>query len=136
MDNKLGKTKVLSQINAFAGIDRYNRQSDQGIVQFIAEFDLRYNTCVAAGIKLPTSVVAYMLLFRAELDHTQYQLIKGVIDLNKESENDNLYEKVKEKMRDMLTDSLGKGAFASFPNSIWTFLSTLLLTIILVIRQK
>ena len=108
LDNKLGKTKVLSQINAFAGIDRYNRQSDQGIVQFIAEFDLRYNTCVAAGIKLPTSVVAYMLLFRAELDHTQYQLIKGVIDLNKESEIDNLYEKVKEKMRDMLTDSLGK----------------------------
>lgn len=108
LDSKLGKTKVLSMINSFASLDRFNRKSDQGIVEFIDAFDLRYNTCVAAGVPLPSCVVAYMLLIRSDLDNTQYQLIKGVIDIAQEGEMETLYEKVKEKMKDMLTDSMGK----------------------------
>ena len=34
-----------------------------------------------------------------------------------------------------VTVSLAKGAFASFPNSNWTFLATFLFTIFLVTRQ-
>ena len=108
LDGMLGKTKVLSMINSFAGIDRFTRKPEQGIVEFLQEFDLRYNTCLEAGIPLPSCVVTYMLLDRADLDNTQYQLIKGVIDITQENEMDNLYEKVKEKMKDMLTDSMGK----------------------------
>ena len=108
LDAKLGKTKVLSMINSFAKIDRFSRKPEQGIVDFINDFDLRYNTCLEAGVPLPSCIVTYMLLDRADLDNTQYQLIKGVIDITQENEMDNLYEKVKEKMKDMLTDSMGK----------------------------
>ena len=40
LDEKLGKNKLLSQINAYAALDLYKRQPDQGIVQFVSEFDL------------------------------------------------------------------------------------------------
>lgn len=108
LDAKLGQTKILSEITAFADIYRYRRESNQSIVQYTDEFDLRYNKCIAAGIKLPTSVVAFMLLLGAELDNTQYLHIKGAIDVAKESKDDNLYEKIKVKMVELLTDSLGK----------------------------
>ena len=108
LDEKLGQNKVLSEINAFADFYNLIRQPDQGIVQYVSEFDLKYSTCESAGIKLPSSVVAYILLLAAKLDHTQYQLIKGVIDINAEAKKDNLYEIVKEKMLSMLTNSLGE----------------------------
>ena len=98
LDDRLGKTKVLSVISAWEKIDRYNKKSDQGIVEFIADFDLRYNTILNAGIPLPSNIAAYMLLLRADLNNTQYELLKGVIDLNAEAEKDTLYQKVKEKM--------------------------------------
>ena len=108
LDEKLGQNKVLSEINAFAEFYNLVRQPEQGIVQYVSEFDLKYSTCESAGIKLPSSVVAYILLLAAKLDHTQYQLIKGVIDINAEAKKDNLYEIVKEKMLSMLTNSLGE----------------------------
>ena len=107
LDEKLGKSKILSEITAFEGIYLYRRQPDQGIVPFISEFDLRLNTCTAAGLKLPDSVAAYILLLSSKLNNTQHELIKGLIDVEKENKDDNLYEKIKEKMTSMLTSSLG-----------------------------
>ena len=54
------------------------------------------------------SVGAYILLLSAKLDNTQYQLVKGVIDIAAEDKKDNLYDIVKEKMLTMLTNSLGE----------------------------
>ena len=107
LDAKLGKTELLEEIHAFAGIDCYFRQPDQGIVQFVNEFDLRYNTCITSKVDIQDSIAAYMLLRRAKLTNTQYELVKGVLDQKKESDEGLLYEKVKKKMVDMLTDSLG-----------------------------
>ena len=110
LDEKLGKSKVLSEITAFESIYHYKRQPDQGIVPYISEFDLRLNTCAAAGLKLPDSVAAYILLLSAHLNATQIELLKGLIDVSKENKADNLYEKIKEKMTNMLTSSLGNVA--------------------------
>ena len=85
LDEKLGKSKILSEISAFEGIYRYTRQPDQGIVPYISEFDLRLSTCAAAGLKLPDSIAAYILLLSSKLNNTQYELIKGIIDIVQEN---------------------------------------------------
>ena len=107
LDKKLGKSKVLSEITAFEAIYTFKRQPDQGIVPYISEFDLRINTCAATGLKLPDSVAAYILLLSSQFNAVQLELIKGLIDVNKASLEDNLYDKIKEKLITMLTSSLG-----------------------------
>ena len=107
LDERLGKTEILTEAHAFGSIDTYFRQPDQGIVQFVEEFDFRYNTCIHAKVEIKDSVAAYMLLRRAKLTNTQHELVKGVMDQSQHSKDKELYQKVKKKMVDMLTDSLG-----------------------------
>ena len=118
LDEKLGTTKVLSEINAFADIYNYRRQPDQGVVQFVSEVELKLDTLAGTGLKLPDTINAYILLCSAKLNDTQYELICGLIDVAKENKADNLYEKVKEKILSMLTNSLGQVVSDSVSNDI------------------
>ena len=108
LDDKLGTTKALSEINAFADIFFYRRPVDIGVVEYVSEIDLKLDTLSGTGLDLPDTVRAFIILLAAKLNDTQYELVKGLIDVAQENKVSNLYDKVKEKLINMLTDSLGK----------------------------
>jgi transposase InsO family protein len=108
LDDKLGTTKALSEINAFADIYNYRRPENVGVVEYVSEIDLKLDTLAGTGLILPDTVRAYILLIAAKLNDNQYEIVKGLIDVAQENKVANLYEKIREKLLNMLTDSLGK----------------------------
>ena len=106
LDKLIGATKRASEIESFAAIWEFRRNPSQNITEYIKEFELKINKCKNNKVTFTDNCTAFMLLLGAKLDNTQYQLIKAVVDLVEVEGN--VYNKVKQKLIEMLSASLGE----------------------------
>ena len=107
LDGHIGKKTRENELDAFEKIWNYRRTNDQTIIEYLREHERYYNSCRQLGITFTDTCSAYIVTLGAKLNNTQAELVKGVIDISKESEKDGMYVAVKQKLKDMLSDSLG-----------------------------
>ena len=104
LDSILSKTPRSQFIEAFAKIHFFRRKPGQAIGEYIREFDIACNKCKNKNVSLDVNQKTYILLLGANLTTSQYEMTKGTMDT---CEDKDLYDKVKEKLLLLLTNSLG-----------------------------
>lgn len=104
LDDLLGQDDFTKEINAFEKMWLLRKKVGQSIQEYVKEFELRINECKINNCEFTDKCTAFVLLLAAGLTHTQYELIKGTVDL---SEKGKVFQNVKNKMLTMLTNSIG-----------------------------
>ena len=104
LDELLGQDDFTKEITAFEKIWRLRKKPGQSIVEYIKEVELFLNACKINGCEFTDKCSAFILLLAAELTHTQYELVKGTVNLK---EKGKVFANVKDKMLTMLTNSIG-----------------------------
>ena len=117
LDTHIGKETRESELDAFEKIFNFRRSPDQPIIEYLREHERYYNKCKALGITFTDNCSAYIVALSAKLNSTQAELIKGVIDIHKISKEGKMYTSVKQKMKDMLSDSLGNIVTTGLPKA-------------------
>ena len=107
LDGHIGKKERESELEAFDKIWSYRRTSEQTILEYLKEHERFYNKCRTLGITFTDTCSAFIVMLGAKLNETQAELVKAVIDIEKEEKSKNMYTAVKTKMKDMLSNSLG-----------------------------
>ena len=107
LDGHIGKAVRENELEAFEKIWSFRRASDQNILEYLREHERYYNKARSLGITFTDNCSEFIVTLGAKLNTTQAELVKGVIDITKETKGGNMYNAVKQKMRDMLSDSLG-----------------------------
>ena len=105
LKGKLGKDQRVSEIETFHALWRFERKVGQPIEEYVSDFETQYNKCKELEMTFSDNISAYLLLVAANLNEYEYKLIKAVIDIK--NDTGMLYKKIKNKMLEMLTDSLG-----------------------------
>ena len=105
LDTHIGKEARITELEAFEKIWSYRRTQDQSILEYLKEHERHYNKCKQLGITFTDTCSAFIVMLGAKLNNTQAELVKGVLDLEKETGK--TYKAVKRKLKDMLSDSLG-----------------------------
>ena len=105
LDTHIGKEARITELEAFEKIWNYRRTADQSILEYLKEHERHYNKCKQLGITFTDTCSSFIVMLGAKLNNTQAELVKGVIDLEKEGGK--TYVAVKRKLKDMLSDSLG-----------------------------
>ena len=95
--DKLFKRDELSEVyERYTVFDRYERESNQKVDDFILEFERRYNRISQKEMNLPSSVLAFKLLDASKLPHRDRQLVLTAVDYTKKNE---LFEQMKTALR-------------------------------------
>ena len=102
---RVGRNKREAMIETFVSFLKYQRRVGQSIEQYILEFERHYKQCKMLNIFFHDNVSAFLLLYNASLKDIEYKLLKGVINI--EEDEGRLYIKVKAKLSEMMTNSMG-----------------------------
>ena len=105
LDSILSKTPLSQSIEAFAKVHFFRRKPGQKISEYIREFDIACNKCKNKNVAIDQTQKTFILLLGASLENHQYEMLKGYMD---DCDEDEIYEKVKERMMFVLTNSLGE----------------------------
>ena len=85
--DKLFKKDELSEVyERYILFDRYERESEMKIDDFILEFERRYNRIKQKDMNLPAGVLAFKLLDASKLPHDKRQLALTAVDYTKKNE--------------------------------------------------
>ena len=115
LDGHIGKEVRESELDAFEKIWSFRRSADQPILDYLKEHDRYYNKAKSLGITFTDNCSAFIVALGARLNSTQAELVKGVIDIQKTTKENKMYANVKQKMKDMLSDSLGNIVTSGIP---------------------
>ena len=101
-DKHLGKDNVADSFEKFEDFEDYSRQLETSIVEYIKNFDQKYNRLVKLNMSLPASVLAFKLLKRANITKEQRMLV--LTGMNFE-QADSLFDQAKASWKRFLGDS-------------------------------
>ena len=90
------------------------RESNQTMTDFISKFDQKYNKIVKLNMTLPSAVLAFMLLKKANISKSEKMLVLTGMDYNKKEE---LYDQAKKSLLKFKGEQ-GGGGEASAVSSI------------------
>ena len=114
MDKKLGKDDLANCIEKYEDFDSFVRESNQTMTDFISKFDQKYNKIVKLNMTLPSAVLAFMLLKKANISKSEKMLVLTGMDYNKKEE---LYDQAKKSLLKFKGEQ-GGGGEASAVSSI------------------
>ena len=106
LKTRIGRNEREAQIETFVRFLKYQRRGGQTIEEYILEFERHYKRCKTLKILFNDNVSAFLLLYNANLNEVEYKLIKGVMNINEDEGK--LYKKTREKLLEMLTNSIGE----------------------------
>lgn len=99
MDKKLGKDDLTDLLEKYDDFDDFKRQKDQSIVDYIDLYDQKYNRMAKLKIKIPSEILAFRLLKRADLNKQDRQLVLTGLDFG---DRENLYEQAQKSLKKFL----------------------------------
>ena len=67
-DKHLGKDDLVDCLEKFDEFEEYRREENQSFVDFVAKFDHKYNRIVKLKMTLPSPILAFMLLKKANME--------------------------------------------------------------------
>lgn len=92
LDSHLKKDDLADSLEKFEEFEDFHRQSEMSITEYIASFDSRYRKIEKLNMKLPSEILAFKLLRKANIGKEEKMLVlTGMNYANKET----LYEEAK-----------------------------------------
>ncbi len=105
LDSHIGKPSKHLKFQCLREIVEFKRSAGQEFAEYAKHFEYLVSKAENAGLKtLSSDIKAGFLMNNANLSVQQIELLNSVVDL---SDDDNLYNNVKSKMFDMLTNVFG-----------------------------
>ena len=101
-DKNLGKDDVADLFEKFEDFEDYGRGKETSIMEYIKNFDQKYNRLVKLNMSLPVSILAFKLLKRANITKEQRMLVLTGMDFNKK---ETLFDQAKASLKKLLGDS-------------------------------
>ena len=96
LDSKLMKDDLSDSLEKFEEFEDFQRVNGQNITEYIAAFDSRYRKMEKFKIKLPSEILAFKLLRRANISKEEKMLVlTGMNYANRET----LYEEAKQSLK-------------------------------------
>ena len=96
LDSKLMKDDLSDSLEKFEEFEDFQRVNGQNITEYIAAFDSRYRKMEKFKIKLPSEILAFKLLRRANINKEEKMLVlTGMNYANRET----LYEEAKQSLK-------------------------------------
>ena len=74
-DKHLGKDDLADSFEKFEDFEDYSRKADTSVIEYIKNFDQKYNRLVKLKMSLPPPVLAFKLLKRASITNEQRMLV-------------------------------------------------------------
>ena len=105
MGSKLKKDDLADSWEKFNDFEEYKCENEQSISEYISKFDQKYNKIVKKGMKLPSEILAFKLLKRANLNHEEHLLVLTGMDYSKRNE---LYEQAKKSLKKFKGDQVSE----------------------------
>lgn len=107
MDKTLGKDDLEDSLDKFEDFEDYSRDANTSISDYIINFDQKYNRIVKKGMSLPSEILAFKLLRRANITRQEKLLVMTGMNYDKKS---TLYEQARKSLRKFKGDSGGNSS--------------------------
>ena len=92
LDKHLGKDDLVDCLEKYEDFEEFKREENQSIIDFVAKFDQKYNKIVKLNMKLPSPILAFMLLKKSNITKEEKMLVMTGMDYAKKDE---LYDQAK-----------------------------------------
>ena len=96
LDKTLGKDDLSDSLEKFEDFEDYCHGQNETILDYISRFDQKYNRLKKLGMELPSAIVAFKLLRRANITRDERLLVLTGMDY---TERDKLYEQAKTSLK-------------------------------------
>ena len=113
MDEKLKKDDLADSWYKFDDFEELKRSKGQSVIEYIANFDQKYQKLVKIDMTLPSEILAFKLLKRANLSHEERLLVLTGMDYSKK---EILYDQAKESLKKFKGDQAYGGMCSSGPD--------------------
>ena len=114
LDKTLGKDDLSDSLEKFEDFEDYCRGQNETILDYISRFDQKYNRLKKLGIELPSAIVAFKLLRRANITRDERLLVLTGMDY---TERDKLYEQAKTSLKKFKGEPTNVAGSSSGTNS-------------------
>ena len=101
-DKHLGKDNIADSFEKFEDFEDYSRKTEVSIVEYIKNFDQKYNRLVKLKMSLPAPVLAFKLLKRANITKEQRMLVLTGMDFE---QAESLFDQAKASLKKFLGDN-------------------------------
>jgi len=95
MDKHLGKDDLTDSLEKFEDFEEYHRTGGQNIREYVETFDSKYRKIEKKNMKLPSEILAFKLLRRANITKDEKMLVLTGMNYEKK---DTLYEEAKKSL--------------------------------------
>lgn len=96
LDKYLGLDELEDSLSKFEDFEDYQRKCDESINTYINNFNQKYQRIAKKGLKLPSEILAFKLLRRANITREEKMLVVTGMDYAKKSE---LYEQAQKSLK-------------------------------------
>ena len=109
MDKHLKKADLEACWEHFVNFLNCKRNKEP-VCDYVSDFDTKYNMIKCEGLTLPSSILAFMLLYNANITEEDRKLVCTGIDFKKK---ENMYDEAKESLQKYKGDFVGASASRS-----------------------
>ena len=114
LTEKLGKDELDDSLERFEDFDSFQRSNDMTIIEFITNFDRKYQRLARGSMTIPSPILAFMMLKKAGISADDKKLVLSGMDYSKK---DTLYEQAKKSLRKFKGDHCyGSGSISGSSN--------------------
>ncbi len=107
LEGKIGKSEHCRQLEVFTQFYDYVKTVSMSVAEYISGFEEVIQLAAANDIEFKDNVTAYMLLKKAKLSDIDYKMVMTGVNIKKNFEAETLYKEIKDRMIDVLCNSMG-----------------------------
>ena len=115
LDKHLKKDELADSLEKFEEFEDFHRKEGQSIAEYIASFDTKYRKIEKLNMKLPSEILAFKLLRRANISKEEKMLVLTGMNYG---EKETLYEEAKKSLKkfkgDIVEGSVSLGSSIKF----------------------
>ena len=86
MDKHLGKDDLADSLEKYEEFEEYKRESGQSMTEYITKFDQRYNKILKLKMTLPSAILAFIIMKKANLSKSERMLVLTGLDYSQKEE--------------------------------------------------
>ena len=114
MKKHLGKDDLADSLEKYEDFEDF-RRNGLSMTEYISKFDLKYNRILRKDMKLPSEILAFMLLRKAEITREERLLVLTGLDYEK---RDTLYEQAEVSLRKFKGDAAESVVGSMMPSNL------------------
>ena len=101
LDKHLLEDELIDSLNKFEDFENYERKHGQNIREYVNNFDLKFNKLEKLNIKIPSEILAFKLLRKANLSKKERMFVLTGVNF---AEKENMYKETKHSLIKFMGD--------------------------------